>query len=838
MPNRDFRVKNGLHVSANAYIANSITNVTDVQFDVGANTTQAVGKLAWAFGDSTLEVGLNDQVNLQIGQETLIRGTNLTGNTITNGTVVMFSGTQGNGGDINISPAVADGSLPSKYIIGLATQNISNNTTGFVTALGKVRGVNTSSFVVGDELYANPTVIGGLSNTKPIAPNVKVSIGTVLTSHSNNGVILVRPNYGSAIEEDENVFIVNPQEKQVLAWISGNNRFENNTFKLVDLGIVEGFNGQFLKTDGAGNYSFATVPTSNGSGGSGLVASPYVVIGALSTDQTITTATDTLIDFVDYDDVQGWWNPTSKRFTPNVAGYYDVNVAAWFAAGSIANNQVNLQVRKNGNSQGLSQELISTSVGQSLLLNRMIYLNGSSDYLDFTVYSANPTSQVLQKGAADSSGTYFSAALIASGSSTSNTYTTFIGTSGSTTASNTNDALTIVGSNTISTSISGDTLTITMPASVALSNVIGDTGSNLRSSTDTTFSIIGGANTTTSVSGNTVTISSTQAITETLNSVLLRGNTTTQTVSVGNFNAESATFGGNVEIDGNLTVSGTTITVSATSFAVTDNMLYLNQGIAAAITGAVGNGTQVVYTANNNYTANMAVAVFGVNPSAFNITNGVIFAANATTFTVNSTVTASYVANGTARGKTSANPDLGFAAGYNDGTYHHTGLFRDATDGNWKFFEGYLPEPDQSVFIDTSNASFSLANVEARNFVGNVTSIANHSINNLSDIDLVTPQDGDVLTYSGGVWTNALDIGLNSVTARSFAYADLDLTHYVELKAPNVVSTSYSLTLPSADGTNGQALITDGAGQLSFSTISGGGGVTTGKAIAMAMIFG
>ena len=41
-------------------------------------------------------------------------------------------------------------------------------------------------------------------------------------------------------------------------------------------------------------------------------------------------------------------------------------------------------------------------------------------------------------------------------------------------------------------------------------------------------------------------------------------------------------------------------------------------------------------------------------------------------------------------------------------------------------------------------------------------------------------------------------------------------------------------TLPAADGTNGQALITDGSGSVSF----GSAGVTTGKAIAMAMIFG
>jgi hypothetical protein len=47
-------------------------------------------------------------------------------------------------------------------------------------------------------------------------------------------------------------------------------------------------------------------------------------------------------------------------------------------------------------------------------------------------------------------------------------------------------------------------------------------------------------------------------------------------------------------------------------------------------------------------------------------------------------------------------------------------------------------------------------------------------------------------------------------------------------------SSSTYFTLPSTDGTNGQALVTNGSGQLSFATA----GITTGKAIAMAMIFG
>jgi hypothetical protein len=64
-------------------------------------------------------------------------------------------------------------------------------------------------------------------------------------------------------------------------------------------------------------------------------------------------------------------------------------------------------------------------------------------------------------------------------------------------------------------------------------------------------------------------------------------------------------------------------------------------------------------------------------------------------------------------GDYSSNIDLGIAGNYNDGSYKHTGLFRDASDGIWKFYDGYLPEPDAAVDIDTSNSSFRIATVQA-----------------------------------------------------------------------------------------------------------------------------
>ncbi len=61
---------------------------------------------------------------------------------------------------------------------------------------------------------------------------------------------------------------------------------------------------------------------------------------------------------------------------------------------------------------------------------------------------------------------------------------------------------------------------------------------------------------------------------------------------------------------------------------------------------------------------------------------------------------------------TITNPDLGIVGNYNDGTYAHSGIFRDASDGGaWKVFEGYTIEP--SGTIDTTGNGFTLADFKA-----------------------------------------------------------------------------------------------------------------------------
>ena len=57
---------------------------------------------------------------------------------------------------------------------------------------------------------------------------------------------------------------------------------------------------------------------------------------------------------------------------------------------------------------------------------------------------------------------------------------------------------------------------------------------------------------------------------------------------------------------------------------------------------------------------------------------------------------------------------------------------------------------------------------------------------------------------------------------------------YVALQAPGTVATNVTFTLPGADGSNGQALVTNGSGVLSF----GSAGVSQAKVTAIAMVFG
>jgi len=132
------------------------------------------------------------------------------------------------------------------------------------------------------------------------------------------------------------------------------------------------------------------------------------------------------------------------------------------------------------------------------------------------------------------------------------------------------------------------------------------------------------------------------------------------------------------------------------------------------------------------------------------------------------------------------------------------------------------------IWLDTTNAtsptlkfydgadSISLATI---NYTANTVDWLDSSV---SITGLSTSATGTVLTLSDTATTSSVNLIIDNDKEIRFREATANGTNYVSLSAPTTLSADLSLTLPSADGTSGQFLSTNGSGILSFAS----GGVT------------
>ena len=80
---------------------------------------------------------------------------------------------------------------------------------------------------------------------------------------------------------------------------------------------------------------------------------------------------------------------------------------------------------------------------------------------------------------------------------------------------------------------------------------------------------------------------------------------------------------------------------------------------------------------------------------------------------------------------------------------------------------------------------------------------------------------------NGGVFAGSTNFTFDGTNVQIGSQSDLrfgdgDNSNYVALQAPTTIASNYTLTLPTATGTANQVIQTDGSGNLSFATVSGG----------------
>lgn len=152
---------------------------------------------------------------------------NKTGSPIPKFTVVYINGGQGD--QPTIALAVASGEATSSKTYGITAEAISDMSTGKVIVEGALTGLNTDQFnptaptgdVNGTVIYLSPTTPGGVTTTKPSAPNHLVAVGTIVRTHQNEGVVEVRIQNGFELQELHNVAINGVTGGQFLQYNSG-----------------------------------------------------------------------------------------------------------------------------------------------------------------------------------------------------------------------------------------------------------------------------------------------------------------------------------------------------------------------------------------------------------------------------------------------------------------------------------------------------------------------------------------------------------------------------------------------------------------------------------------
>ena len=378
-----------------------------------------------------------------------------------------------------------------------------------------------------------------------------------------------------------------------------------------------------------------------------------------------------------------------------------------------------------------------------------------------------------------------------------------------------------------------------MPISqVALSNTFNEFRSTFNDAANTVNSLTGGGG---NISANSIT-SSTQTsgrvpLVSTAGLIVddsnLTYNTSTDVLTLGGSTDASSTTTGTLIVTGGVGVAkklyvGTDLSVAGTtdSSSSTTGAVIVTGGLGVAKKLYVGTDLNVAGDAT--FTGN--VTILGSNSeistTQININDSLLQLAN---------------------NNTSNTVDIGVFGQYNSGSGNvHSGLFRDASDGTWKFFKEYNIEPGTT--IDPAANGFSYANVS----IGALSTANNISIgtgqayqingaNVLSSTVLGSTVLASSLTSVGALASGSITSAFGSIDIGTDTLAAGNTTITGVITATGGVDKLTTATgavsvAASAAPSSGAVLTATGSTTATWQTPTPG--LTSGKAIAFAIVMG
>jgi hypothetical protein len=159
-----------------------------------------------------------------------------------------------------------------------------------------------------------------------------------------------------------------------------------------------------LQSSGGGSVTIAEPTTASNftltlpaAAGTAMVSGNMPAFSAYmtSSSQSVTASTYTKVALnAELFDTNSNYDTTNYRFTPTVAGYYQINGVLGVSWNTASSNGYIVLIYKNG-SQYLSTQVRASLTYGGATISQLVYMNGSTDYLELWGYAVGGTDPVF-----------------------------------------------------------------------------------------------------------------------------------------------------------------------------------------------------------------------------------------------------------------------------------------------------------------------------------------------------------------------------------------------------------------------------------------------------------
>ena len=291
-----------------------------IQFFNGAAVTSAAGRMWYNSNDGTLNFGMGGgNITQQVGEELFVYGKATATISDSPLQIIYKTGTIGASGVITFAPTVS-GLTDSSLFVGCATEPIASGSFGRVTCFGNIHGIDTTgstygeTWAAGDTIWYNPTT-GNPTKTKPSAPNIKISLGTVINVSATLGTFSVEIIHGSELGgTDSNVQITSVANGNLLTYDGADGYWRNTDLAAgTGISVSKSSTGVLTVTN--------TAPSSGGTVTSVTGTAPIASTGGTTPAISISQATTSTNGYLSSTD----WNTFNNK---QPAGSYLTAVTA------------------------------------------------------------------------------------------------------------------------------------------------------------------------------------------------------------------------------------------------------------------------------------------------------------------------------------------------------------------------------------------------------------------------------------------------------------------------------------------------------------------------------